>query len=314
MKGKYDIVLYNNKVHYYLTVERNITVLRGDSASGKSELIRLLDQYNSNPRSSGITLICEKECIVLNEGNWLLFMKTFRDRIFFIDEGNAFLRTKDFADSVKRADNYFVIISRESFPQLPYSVDEIYGLREGKYREAKRVYNEMYRLYGSLPISRQQPDIVITEDSNSGKEFFDLLFPNKCISSNGKSNVKRTMLEHAGQTVLAIVDGAAFGPEMQDCMELAETYSFSIFAPESFEYLILESGLVEVPKAVLEETWNYADSAQYSSWEEFYTKYLIDISRNQVYQYSKRRLNNFFKTEGSIKKIGSILPEGIWNA
>ena len=42
MKGKYDIVLYNNKVHYYLTVERNITVLRGDSASGKSELIRLL--------------------------------------------------------------------------------------------------------------------------------------------------------------------------------------------------------------------------------------------------------------------------------
>ena len=181
MKGKYDIVLYNNKVHYYLTVERNITVLRGDSASGKSELIRLLDQYNSNPRSSGITLICEKECIVLNEGNWLLFMKTFRDRIFFIDEGNAFLRTKDFADSVKRADNYFVIISRESFPQLPYSVDEIYGLREGKYREAKRVYNEMYRLYGNLLVSERQPDTVITEDSNSGKEFFDLLFPNKCI-------------------------------------------------------------------------------------------------------------------------------------
>lgn len=32
MKGRYDIVLYNNKVHYSLTVKRNITVLRGDSA------------------------------------------------------------------------------------------------------------------------------------------------------------------------------------------------------------------------------------------------------------------------------------------
>jgi len=152
MKGRYDIVLYNNKVHYSLTVKRNITFLRGDSASGKSEFIRLLALYNGNPQSSGITLICDRECMVLNEGNWRLYLETYRNRIFFIDEGNAFLRTKEFADAVKGADNYFVIISRESFPQLPYAVEEIYGLREGKYREAKRVYNEMYRIYGNLPV------------------------------------------------------------------------------------------------------------------------------------------------------------------
>ena len=63
-----------------------------------------------------------------------------------------------------------MIISRENFPNLPYSVDEIYGLREGKYREAKRVYNEMYRIYGNLPDPQQKPEIVITEDSNSGNE------------------------------------------------------------------------------------------------------------------------------------------------
>ena len=92
MIGKYDIVLYNNKVHYHLTVERNITVFRGDSATGKSELVRLLTLHNGNPGSSGITLICDKECTVLNEGNWQLFLDTYTDRIFFIDEGNAFLR------------------------------------------------------------------------------------------------------------------------------------------------------------------------------------------------------------------------------
>ena len=70
MTGKYQIVLYNNKVHYRLTVERNLTILRGDSATGKSELIRLLTVHNGNPRSSGITLICDKECTVLNDGNW----------------------------------------------------------------------------------------------------------------------------------------------------------------------------------------------------------------------------------------------------
>ena len=311
MIGQYDVVLYNNKVHYHLTIKRNITILRGDSASGKSEFIRLLAQYNGSPKSSGISLICDRECIVLNEGNWKLYLETYRERIFFIDEGNDFLRTKEFADAVKGADNYFVIISRENFPNLPYSVDEIYGLREGKYREAKRVYNEMYRIYGNLPDPQQKPEIVITEDSNSGNEFFELLFPGKCISANGKSNIKRVLLEHMGESVLAVVDGAAFGPEMQDCMELTEVYPVSIFAPESFEFLILESGLIEVPMTVLEQTWDYADSVKYFSWEEFYTWYLSDISRNEVYQYSKRKLNNFFKTAGSIKRIGNVLPESL---
>ena len=132
MTGKYDVILYNNRVHYHLVVKRNITVLRGDSATGKSELIRLLAMFNANPKSSGITLICDRDCTVLNEGNWRLFLEHYQGRIFFIDEGNAFLRTKEFAAAVKTADNYFVIVSRESLPQLPYSMDEIYGLREGR--------------------------------------------------------------------------------------------------------------------------------------------------------------------------------------
>lgn len=317
MTGKYDIVLYNNKIHYRMTVRRNITVLRGDSATGKSELIRLLTIQNSNPRSSGITLICDRPCMVLNEGNWELLLGSFTERIFFIDEGNAFLRTKEFADAVRGADNYFVIVSRESLPQLPYSVDEIYGLREGKdsgrYREPKRVYNEMYRIYGDIQTKVRQPEIVITEDSNSGNEFFQLLFPDRCVSSQGKSNIKRLLLEYRNQAVLAVVDGAAFGPEMQACMELMGSFGsrLSLFAPESFEYLILESGLIEVPKAILEETWNYADSARYFSWEEYYTAYLSNITRNEVYQYSKRRLNNFFKTLGSVERISRVLPESI---
>lgn len=110
MTGKYQIVLYNNKIQYRLSVERNLTLLRGDSATGKSELIRLLTQYNGNPHSSGITLICDKECIVLNEGNWRLFLQTYHGRIFFIDEGNTFLRTQEFTDEVKCSDNYFVTL------------------------------------------------------------------------------------------------------------------------------------------------------------------------------------------------------------
>ena len=37
MTGKYDIEIYNKRVHYHLTVKRNITVIQGDSATGKTE-------------------------------------------------------------------------------------------------------------------------------------------------------------------------------------------------------------------------------------------------------------------------------------
>jgi predicted ATPase len=38
MKGKYHIVVQNNKLRYEMTIRRNITIIRGDSASGKSTL------------------------------------------------------------------------------------------------------------------------------------------------------------------------------------------------------------------------------------------------------------------------------------
>ncbi len=120
MTGKYDIILYNNKVHYHFTIKRNITILRGDSATGKSEFIRLLTSYNSSPASSGISLLSEKKCYILTEGNWRLFVAAYKGSIFFIDEGSGFFRTKEFADIVKCEDNYFVIISREKLSQLPY--------------------------------------------------------------------------------------------------------------------------------------------------------------------------------------------------
>lgn len=91
MKGNYHIIVQNNKLHYELTIRRNITIIRGDSATGKTKLIDLLE---------------------------------------------------------KASDNYFVIVTREDLPNLPYSVDEIYGIRtSGKYHSLKRTYNELYHIY-----------------------------------------------------------------------------------------------------------------------------------------------------------------------
>jgi len=318
MKGKYNIEIYNNKVHYSLTVKRNITIFQGDSASGKSELIRLLTAFNNSRASSGVTLICEKTCTVLTEEDWEIRLLGYHDRIIFIDEGNSFLCSKQFAAHVKKSDNYFVIIYRDSLYELPYSIEEIYGLRVSrntqKYRLPKRIYNEQFQLYPESRGKNIRPDKVVVEDSNSGYEFFRHVFGEKCVSANGKSNVKKYLMsQDKSQITLAIVDGAAFGPEMKACMSIVQSSDekTTIFAPESFEYLILKSDMLPVPADILEKTYDYADSAEFFSWEEFYTRYLIEVSQDTVYQYSKKKLPKSYLTEGSVNKLKAIIPDCI---
>lgn len=95
-------------------------------------MIRLLTAYNNRHESSGVTLICEKACTVLTEGDWEMRLSGHHDRIIFIDEGNAFVRSKRFAEQVRQSDNYFVIIYRDSLYELPYSIEEIYGLQNSR--------------------------------------------------------------------------------------------------------------------------------------------------------------------------------------
>ena len=91
MTGKYDIEIYNKRVHYHLTVKRNITVIQGDSATGKTELLRMISDYENNGISSGITQICEKRCVVIENASWKERLATLQQCIIFIDEGAPFL-------------------------------------------------------------------------------------------------------------------------------------------------------------------------------------------------------------------------------
>ena len=104
----------------------------------------------SNPSGSPIELVCDKTCFVLLGALWREQLSGIRDSIVFIDEGNEFVRSADFAREIQMTDNYYVIVSRESLPALPYSVEEIYGIRtSGKYGTLKQTYHEFYRIYGN---------------------------------------------------------------------------------------------------------------------------------------------------------------------
>lgn len=148
-------------------------------------------------------------------------LPNIHEQIIFIDEENKFVKSQEFASAVKASDNYFVIITREDLRNLPYSVDEIYGIHtSGKYHDLKRTYNELYRIYSvELFSGKVEPKAVVVEDSNSGYEFFRAICDENgiaYISAEGEFNLKAALSRFGNESVLMIADGAANGPEMNE--------------------------------------------------------------------------------------------------
>ncbi len=70
MKGTVNVIIQNTKTKYEFTIRRNITIIRGNSATGKTTLIDMIRDYNMVGEESGIDLSCNKECIVIEGNTW----------------------------------------------------------------------------------------------------------------------------------------------------------------------------------------------------------------------------------------------------
>lgn len=66
MKGNIRIVISTKKLHYELNLRRNITIIQGDSASGKTTLIQILSDYLSGRIGPGTEVVCDKKCAILS--------------------------------------------------------------------------------------------------------------------------------------------------------------------------------------------------------------------------------------------------------
>lgn len=89
-----------------------------------------------------------------------------------------------------------------------------------------------------------------------------------------------------------IADGAAFGPEMDRVMRLIEVKEdAALYLPESFEWLILSSGILKDNEIglMLEEPSAYIESRKYFSWERFFTALLVEKAEGTYLAYSKKR-------------------------
>ena len=311
MKGIHRVIIQNKRIRYDFELRRNLTVLRGDSATGKTTLIDMVQEYLNSGNDSSIELNCDKTCYVLSGATWKGQLSEMQDSIVFIDEGNPFVFSDEFSATIQKTDNYYVIVSREGLPNLPYSVTEIYGIRmSGRYGSLKQCYNEFYRIYGEpMQGKKTIPGTVITEDSNAGYQFFERVCKDNgitCVSAAGKSNLLSEALKEGAQTeILLIADGAAFGPEMDRVMEFINTHEkVRLYVPESFEWIILSANPLKDSDflRILETPSDYIESRDYFSWERYFTHVLTDRTQGTYLQYSKNRLNEAY-VKGTVREM-----------
>lgn len=81
MRGEYLVTVANNRVKFKLNIRRNLTILQGNSATGKTTLLELIDQFDQLGPNSGVSVVCDAPCHVLSGRNWKRDLKEISSSI-----------------------------------------------------------------------------------------------------------------------------------------------------------------------------------------------------------------------------------------
>ena len=126
MKGSRHIRVSNRKLSYEFTIWRNLTIIRGNSATGKTTLIGMIREFNLQGEDSGVQVTCSSPCVVVEGQSWEKQLKELdEDSIVFIDEGNRFVSSQRFAEVVE-----FTV--RESTTPCSGCITNSFGFMERK--------------------------------------------------------------------------------------------------------------------------------------------------------------------------------------
>ena len=97
MRGTHHIEVKNRDAVFKFDLQRNITIVRGDSGTGKTTLFDMIADYTRLHDASGVNISCDKPCVALIDLDWQHQLESISDSIVFIDEGAEYLKTKEFA-------------------------------------------------------------------------------------------------------------------------------------------------------------------------------------------------------------------------
>lgn len=210
---------YRNRLRFEITVKSKVTILRGDSATGKTLFFECITNPDDSTTRSDVVLY--KHDPAEDPVEYLKRRKLVR--YVFIDENSANKMDRlELLEPILTAGYYMIIATRAPLRNLTYAITDVYELYTENNTVKLRSY---YKEYDKLPIAKQ----YACEDIKSGYQYWRSRLDITPMSGN------RSWLNYVKGHCL-IVDGAAFGNQIEDVLQ----YSPKLYAPLSFEYLLLQ--------------------------------------------------------------------------
>lgn len=294
------IKIKSKLMNYNLEFSHKLNILRGDSATGKSTLVRFLD----NEESSYAIIESNYELFHLTskmlERNIELDNKT----VYIMDESNG-IKNWIVVDTINKNKYKFILIIRDiKLEFLSYGIDQIYELyKSGKYNLNRKVYREDLNKERLDSIKFRNLNTILTEDSGSGYQFYNNYYNFKTNSSNDNSNINNMIANNQ----IIVIDSIAFGPYIKQTINLIANKNIFIVSPKSFEWLILTSNIFRIKDSELDKKYEldeYSDNK-----ERYYEKCLKEESNKLNIKYSKSSLNKKFLEETQFNKINNRIVE-----
>lgn len=321
MIGKYHIEVSSKRNKYVLDVKRKYTFILGDSGTGKTKLGVLL-RRGMKPGGNKIKISCNIPVKFIDSYDSLLlkYKNKSNKAIYIIDEDVAdeiisLDNGKTFSRETEHMSAYFILMTRQKFGCVPYSPLEIYEFSKRMVGTCSvHTMQPVYILEDSFPV---KTDTVIVEDLKLGYKFFENTLSCNVISSYGNGNIQNVLnseIKNGNKTIYVIADGAAFGCSIRKLFDIKEKNKYvdiKFFCPESFEYLILRSGIFTANISdELSNTFNYAETSIYFSWERYYTELLEKVSKEKGgYSKNAEILPKYLRSSICVRKIYDVIKE-----
>lgn len=295
-----NVIVRVDNVEYRLNIHSKISIILGDSGTGKSVLVDAIAyNYRHNLRSSNSSngegknrsdVESNKRCVGIWDGaDWASIMDKENDSIIFIDETFEDIYSKEFAVAVNNSNNQFVFVTRQPLCCLSYGYYDIFNIKN------KNGISTLSRAY-DIELKNIDIDMILTEDSGSGYQFISRFAKRYGIdtdSCGGNANIYKYIdkYKNTGKNILVIADGAGIGCHIEKILNsLNGSDNISLWLPESFEWLLLHSVVFETGNNTLKNTLNNIRSVSgkaYMNAETFCTKLIKKLSENTPYEYSK---------------------------
>lgn len=292
-----SIEVRNKRYNCDLTLKHKVSVIKGDSGTGKTWLTKALADVSGGYK---VTYSRQVTPVFLNAHEWehQLTGEYEHTPLFIVDDCD-FVFTKEFGNLFNATGVcYLILIIRasvrvdklERMNTISISGDAIYDFVSDGIEHT--IIPDID--FKTIQVNKEiHCDKILCEDSGSGFTFFKHLYgSNNVVSSFGKDNIINHIVSNYDMyndlnSLLLIVDYSAIGLRLKEILSVLKFCKINVYMIvkyKSFEYMLLRSNMFSIPEEDI-----CRDELNYPSLEVACEHLLTNITKDKIYSYDKKR-------------------------